>query len=212
MRIQLNEIPLGSILHFLGWRGTPLNAEYTDEIRMLSEQAKANLQPQVILRRFSIERDGSLGGTIFQPRGNDITSLLSGCREAALLAATLGADSERMLLRAETPQKALLLDAVLSAAIEAVCDQVENDFHTEMKSLYITDRFSPGYGDMPLEQSREICQVLSADRTIGLSVTASGIMIPRKSVTAIMGISDQPVFRRVKRCHNCRMNCPMREE
>lgn len=212
MNIQLNEIPLRSILHFLGWRGTSLDAEWTDTIQELSEQVKKELHPQAILRRFSIERDGSLGGTIFQPRGKDITSLLSGCKEAALLAATLGADSERLLLRAETPQKALLLDAMFSAAIEAVCDQVENDFRAKMKNLYVTDRFSPGYGDMPLEQSREICEVLSANRTIGLSVTASGIMIPRKSVTAIMGISDKPVFCRTKRCQNCRMNCPMREE
>ena len=212
MQIQIAEIPIRNVLHFLGWHGTPLNTKWLDEIQKLTEDVKDKLRPQAIIHPFFLEADGRLSGTIFSPKGKDVQKLLTGCKEVLLLAATLGTDSERMLLQARTPQQELLLDAVLSAAIEAVCDQLENEFRTRMNGLYVTDRFSPGYGDMPMEQSREICAVLAADRTIGLSITANGIMIPRKSVTAILGISNTPVIRRPNGCPNCRADCPIREK
>ena len=135
-----------------------------------------------------------------------------------LLAATLGAGSERMLLKAQAKSgaEAVLLDAVLSAAIEAVCDAQEAALRDSLAAhgLYLTDRFSPGYGDMPLAQTREICAVLAADKTIGLTVSQSGIMIPRKSVTAIMGVSRAPVSRRPSGCAACSMRgrCALSKE
>ena len=68
------------------------------------------------------------------------------------------------------------------------------------QALYLTDRFSPGYGDMPLAQSGQICEVLNAGRSIGLTVSQSGILMPRKSVTAVLGISRTQVLRRPKGC------------
>ena len=64
----------------------------------------------------------------------------------------------------------------------------------------------------PLEQTREICAVLDTGRAIGLTVSHSGIMIPRKSVTAILGISAQPVKRRPSGCEGCaaRARCALR--
>ena len=107
-----------------------------------------------------------------------------------------------------------MLDAVLSAAIEAVLDAREEALRGELavQGRYLTDRFSPGYGDMPLAQTREICEVLGAQRAIGLTVSAGGVMIPRKSVTAILGISDVPVARRPAGCEGCaaRETCALR--
>jgi cobalamin-dependent methionine synthase I len=51
-------------------------------------------------------------------------------------------------------------------------------------------RYSPGYGDLGIENNKGILDVLSAQRNIGLTITDSGIMIPRKSVVAIMGVSE----------------------
>ena len=133
--------------------------------------------------------------------------MLADCREAVLLAATLGADSERMLLREQTkdPTNALILDAVLSSAIEAVCDQLEAELRDKAvkDGLFLTDRFSPGYGDMPIAQSKAICEVLNTGRTIGLTVSQSGILMPRKSVTAVMGVSGTAVQLRKKGCEGC---------
>lgn len=216
MQAKLTSIPLREALHFLGWRGTPVEPELIAEIKAFSDQAIVTLRPCVVLQRFDIDNQFVLTGSRFAPQGSDIRKMLAPCRQAVLLAATLGAESERMLLRqqARSSESALLLDAVLSAAIEAVCDEQENALREALRrdGLYLSDRFSPGYGDMPIGQTGEICAVLDTGRSIGLTVSSSGIMMPRKSVTAIMGISDQPVKRRVSACDTCsaRERCNMR--
>ena len=208
--------PLREVRHVLGWRGTPVDAPLLAQIRDLCDLAVREVRPRMAERRFPLAPDGSLAGTSMTPKGNDVRAILAPCREAVLLAATLGAESERLLLRmqAKDAAQALLLDAVLSAAIEAVLDAREEALRGELaaQGRYLTDRFSPGYGDMPLAQTREICEVLGAQRAIGLTVSAGGVMIPRKSVTAILGISDVPVARRPAGCEGCaaRETCALR--
>jgi len=216
MDAELLQVPLREVLHFLGWRGTPVDAPLLAQIRDLCDLAVREVRPRKAERRFPLAPDGSLAGTSMTPKGNDVRAMLAPCREAVLLAATLGAESERLLLRmqAKDAAQALLLDAVLSAAIEAVLDAREEAMRGELaaQGRYLTDRFSPGYGDMPLAQTREICEVLGAQRAIGLTVSAGGVMIPRKSVTAILGISDVPVARRPAGCEGCaaRETCALR--
>ena len=216
MDAELLQIPLREVLHFLGWRGTPVDAPLLAQIRDLCDLAVREVRPRKAERRFPLAPDGSLAGTSMTPKGNDVRAMLAPCREAVLLAATLGAESEQLLLRmqAKDAAQALLLDAVLSAAIEAVLDAREEALRGELaaQGRYLTDRFSPGYGDMPLAQTREICEVLGAQRAIGLTVSAGGVMIPRKSVTAILGISDVPVARRPAGCEGCaaRETCALR--
>ena len=216
MDAELLQIPLREVLHFLGWRGTPVDAPLLAQIRDLCDLAVREVRPRMAERRFPLAPDGSLAGTSMTPKGNDVRAILAPCREAVLLASTLGAESERLLLRmqAKDAAQALLLDAVLSAAIEAVLDAREEALRGELaaQGRYLTDRFSPGYGDMPLAQTREICEVLGAQRAIGLTVSAGGVMIPRKSVTAILGISDVPVARRPAGCEGCaaRETCALR--
>ena len=209
MQVKLPPIPMRDALHFMGWRGTTVESSLLEQIQELINQAQQELRPYAVLQRFDINKEGALEGTTLTPQGMDVRRMLSGCQKAVLLAATLGAASERMLLKAQARSgaQAVLLDAVLSAAIEAVCDAQENTLRAQLapQGLYLTDRFSPGYGDMPITQTRDICAVLAADKRMGLTVSASGIMIPRKSVTAIMGISQSPVSRRPSGCAVCSM-------
>ena len=218
MVVELRDIPLREVLHYLGWRGTPVDDALLGQIKDTVVLALKNVQPLFTLRRFAILPDGTLEGTTFAPAGDSIGKMLGSCHEAVLLAATLGAQTERLLLRtqAQDAGKALLLDAALSAGIEEVLDRQEAQLRRQLllQGLYLTDRFSPGYGDMPVTQTREICEVLQAQRQIGLTVSKSGVMIPRKSVTAIMGISKTPVARRPRGCAGCeaRANCAFRRE
>lgn len=218
MRVNLKEIPLREALHYLGWKGTPLDRQVLCQIEETIDLAKAQLQPAITLRSFAIEENGAFAGTSFVPQGEDVRRMLAPCGEAVLMAATLGAQSERLLLRAQVQDsvRALLLDAVLSAAIEAVLDEQEAILRkeTDRRGLYLTDRFSPGYGDMPLLQTKEICEALDAQRKIGLTVASSGIMIPRKSVTAVMGVSRTPVRLRPRGCAGCEAGerCALRKD
>lgn len=209
MQTEHVRIPIREALHYMGWRGTPIEPQMLAQIQSLIDRAEEALAPRTVMRRFVLEEDRTLRGTAMLPAGRDVARMLEGCHEAVLLAATLGVQSERMLLKmqAKSSVEAVLLDAVLSAAIEAVCDAQESALRNRLaaEGLYLTDRFSPGYGDMPMEQTRSICAVLEADKRIGLTVSDRGIMIPRKSVTAIMGISRMPVSRRASGCAMCSM-------
>ena len=167
MEFPICVIPSREVLHFLGWRGGPVEDTLLSQIEEMTSLALEQIEPRVEMRRFALDEDKSLLETSFFPQGKDIRALLAPCHEAVLLAATLGAQSERLLLRmqARDGALALIMDAVLSAAIEEVCDQAEHVLRRDLQAegLYLTDRFSPGYGDMPLAQSKEILGVLRSD-------------------------------------------------
>jgi cobalamin-dependent methionine synthase I len=106
------------------------------------------------------------------------------------MAATLGSEAESLLRRAQSRSMgdALILDALGSAAIEAVCDQLCAEIAQELSPRRLTARFSPGYGDLPLDQQRELFAVLDVTRRIGVSLSESALMLPQKSVTALIGV------------------------
>lgn len=80
--------------------------------------------------------------------------------------------------------------------------------------MYMTSRFSPGYGDYPLTEQSRIVGYLDAQRQIGLHVTADSLMIPGKSITALIGIADHPVTGRLATCNECvlKEKCTLRKE
>lgn len=68
-------------------------------------------------------------------------------------------------------------------------------------------RFSPGYGDCPLSAQRSIVDALNATRLIGLTVTPTSLLMPTKSVTAVIGLFGGEVHDAQSRptCNICRM-------
>ena len=151
-------------------------------------------------------------------QGMDISAHLKDCFGAALLCATLGEGVDRLLrtVQAEDMAKALTLDALASAAVEQVCDAAENEIRDRFPGKYTTWRFSPGYGDFPLECQGDFLAAVNAMRTVGVCVNSGGLLTPTKSVTAVVGISDHPKdgFTPAKRrgCGSCtiRENCKFR--
>ncbi|MDO5548587.1 MAG: vitamin B12 dependent-methionine synthase activation domain-containing protein [Eubacteriales bacterium] len=149
--------------------------------------------------------------------GEDICRHLAGCDSMYLLCATLGAavDREIRFVERTSMLNALALDAAAGDGIEKVCDHAQEEIRTlEANSgRFITGRFSPGYGDLPMTVQPELIRLCDAPRRIGLSLTQSGILIPRKSVTAILGASSVPVEGRRRGCGTCRMtaSCPFRK-
>lgn len=212
MPSQFNE---REILRYLGCTGEPPE-ELLRLVREGIAQIAETARPRQVWRLQDLEGTHPVGTSVtFQ--GEDIRRHLQGCDQVVLMAVTLGPDVETLLLRKEVQDKAqaLVLDCCASAGVEAVCDQLESRLRAEWRERgkYLTDRFSPGYGDFPIGQQPELCRLLDTQRRIGLSLTASGIMVPRKSVTAVLGIADTPRHRRSQGCAGCSMyeNCAMRK-
>ena len=214
-RVETAKAPMREILHFLGWRGSAVEEKLAEEIREAAQEMEAQCEPRLIFRRLPLS-EGKAQNAEFVPLGKDIEELLSDCPEMILMAATLGSACDRFLQRwqVKDPAHALLLDAAASATIEAILDREEAELRKKARAegLFLTDRFSPGYGDMPLSQGRKICEVLETGKRIGLAVSMSGIMIPQKSVTAVMGLCTHPKPRRPGPCTTCnaRGHCQLR--
>lgn len=141
---------------------------------------------------------------------------LKGCHEVYAFAATTGIGAERLLNKYNhiSPGRAFILDAIGSAAIEAFCDYLNTHLRekTEESGHFLRPRFSPGYGDFPIDHQPDLLRVLDTNRKLNLTLTDSFLMVPTKSVTAIIGIADTPNGCRTRTCEICNQtNCLYRK-
>ena len=120
----------------------------------------------------------------------DSRALFEVCRESdecILVVATLGVGVDRLIIRTSSisPYDSFVADAVADALIEALCDHAEEKL---VAGLVTRGRFSPGYADLELSLGKEIIRLTDAERLLGIKQSDSGLMIPKKSVNAIIAI------------------------
>lgn len=214
---RLTDLNENEILKYLGYRGQEIDDALQSQIRKCIAEVTRESMPRIVWKRLPVEGSGGRrhveGLTL---AGNDMAYLLDNCQEAVLLGATIGAMVERLLMRYEVKSMsdALIMDACASTAIENVCNNFEQDLRTkvEEQGFFLSDRYSPGYGDLPFSENPDFCSILNVENRIGVTQSPTHLMIPRKSVMAIMGISDHPLKLRGKGCENCPMfrNCRFR--
>lgn len=125
----------------------------------------------------------------------DLAKTLTGCDRILVFAATVGLGIDRLIARYNrlSPVRALCMQAIGSERVEALCDAFCQDVtaRTQEKGDRVGKRFSPGYGDLPLTLQREIFDALGCTKRLGITLQDSLLMIPTKSVTAIMGIGKE---------------------
>lgn len=115
---------------------------------------------------------------------------LGECEKIILFCATTGIEIDRAIKKYSeiSPSKSLVFQAIGAQQVESLCDK----FCEEMKKAFvITPRFSPGYGDLPIEIQQNIFSVLDCPKSIGVTLNNSMLMTPSKSVTAIIGIKKE---------------------
>lgn len=204
----------GEALRYLG------AANPSEELRRQAEEIAGGIRerPRYTYRVFALTRTPEgivLDGSGVVLAGRMAETMLSECGQAALLACTLGAEFDRRLrgMQVRDMASAVILDACGSALVEEGCDAAETELAGRFPERFLTDRFSPGYGDLPLDVQPEICAALDTPRRLGLYVTGSLLMNPMKSVTAIIGLSDRPQAARIRGCGYCRLreDCPYRK-
>ena len=136
---------------------------------------------------------------------------LKGCDTVLLMGATLGSRVDAAIRRLAliSVAEGAAAQAVAAALIESYCDEVQAQAETD--GLLQRPRFSPGYGDWPLEEQRQLFAVLNCAKRIGLTLTDGLMMAPSKSVTAIIGLSEDAgcVQNKCMTCSN--INCPYRD-
>ena len=121
----------------------------------------------------------------------DLSTNLTGCSQVALLAATIGPQVDALIRRHSTvnPVYASILQATGAMFIEEVVDLVNDEIKkiAASQGLKTKPRYSPGFGDVPLEVQKDFFRLLPCTR-IGLTLMDTLIMAPEKSVTAFVGL------------------------
>jgi hypothetical protein len=123
--------------------------------------------------------------------GAHMLKLLTGCDRATLLACTIGPNLEaevERLQKAGELTDAFALEMTGGWMADYMADRVDERVEHEIKreGYGRTMRFSPGYGDWTLDNQPQVLRLAEAER-IGITLTESNIMIPRKSVSAVIG-------------------------
>ena len=206
MPITLNQLNIDEVLRYMGCppdRADPATRALAEDC---AAQVLQTVTPRWTYRVFDLdfEEGGVRMGGLLLP-GEDLRTHLKGCERAALFCATLGAGADALIRRAESGDmaRALALDCAAAAAVEEVCDQIELELQALFPGCSFPFRFSPGYGDLPLTLQGDLLALLDAPRRVGLTASASNILLPRKSVTAILGVAQSPIERKSRSCLGC---------
>lgn len=208
--IKLDPIDIREAARYMGVRGEP-DSNTLALIEKCEEEVRRRVRPNYVYRESEIDTSGEdvfLKDAGLHLKGEDIRRHLSGCRKAVIFAATLSSEADKLIRQTAVTDvaAALAVDCLCSAAIEQVCDKAEEEIFSEVAAEYRTWRFSPGYGDLPIEVQGDFLRSLNAQRRIGLTVTDSCLLLPTKSVTAIIGVSDVPMHKTTDSgCDSCGM-------
>lgn len=196
-------------LRYAGCDEPSLEGEVRARFDTLSQICEQTLSPSCVYSFFIVDKDKTksltdkgcpgvaLVGTSLVLVGQDIAAHLAGAEEVALMACTLGPSSEREMRKytALSQLDALLYGASASALIEAAADATEEAIvlQASARSLYSNMRYSPGYGDFPLSIQPAFLEALDATKRIGLVATDKYLLVPAKSVTAVIGLFSESV-------------------
>ena len=203
---------------YMGGVGKP-EKELEEELKKAAELVEKAATARVVEKICVIDRQDTLKlrEVGLKLEGKAIAALLHDSDSCVLFCATIGNDIEALIRKWQLRNLAFtsMLDACASSAVENLCDGFQarlKQFYAQ-RELFLTDRFSPGYGDLPIKIQPALCSALDTSRKIGVSISQSGIMIPRKSVTAIMGISKNPQKHFEAGCGDCALSdtCKFRE-
>ena len=196
------------ILRYLRIRGG--DAALRGRVERAADELAESLTPRWVWRAFPLRHTDAgeaLDGCEVLLTGALAARMLRSCDTAVLLCCTLGLAFERRLRALERRDmgEAVILDACGSAWVESGCDMAERELAERFAPRHLTDRFSPGYGDLPLSLQPSVLAALDAERRLGIHLSESFLMTPSKSVTAVLGVSDEPQPARVRGCGYCAM-------
>lgn len=205
----LTNVDKNEVLRYLGCTGNETDGVTEKRIGEMASLVKMTAEPKACHSVFKIRSHEPLlfFKTEAQFLGKDIMRHLADCSEAVFMAATLGRGVDMCLKRLEVTDmaSAVVFDACASAAIENVCDNYSALLAESYlrQNLYLTARFSPGYGDLPLKSQRSMIDILQTEKRIGLFLNRSMMMEPVKSVTALIGVSENVQIKNSADCREC---------
>ena len=197
------------LLRYLGCKnGTAPDQNTAELIQQCKQELEKAASPRVTWREYPLSvQDHVIDMGCLQTKSKSLERNLRDCERVLLFAATLGSQVDVLLHRYNMIQmsKAVVMQAASVAMLETFCDEQNQKLkeNYEAQGWYLRPRFSPGYGDFPLECQRQIAPALELGKRIGVTLTDSLLMAPSKSITAVIGVSRLPRNCTVQGCEVC---------
>ena len=149
--------------------------------------------------------------------GSPLSSVLSAARELAAVVCTIGPKLEKKVtshFNNNEPLRGLLLDGIGSAAVDSLTQEVCKFMTHEASSrgYQASSPLSPGMPGLDISEQRQLFQLVSAEE-IGVRLTESAMLVPRKSVSMVMGMGPEiPTWTEAEVCARCSLGktCPYR--
>ena len=193
--VELGEIPFDE-KEILRYAMMPSTATAPEELPLgkCLAAARSAVRCRAVWQRYPLgwhEKELDLG--FAKTASQNLRKHLEGCTEILLFACTAGGEIDRRINREKvlSPVRGLLMSAIGSQQVEGACDRLCEELEKEYPERQLISRYSPGYGDLPLELQRDIIRALDCGRTIGITLTDSLLMQPSKSVTAVIGMKER---------------------
>ena len=218
---MIEKLNRAEILRYLGYKDSGVTEPIERLLDRCEKETLEVIQPKYIYRRYGLEPvpEGlQISRTSLILTGEDIREHLKNCTEVFLMGVTAGIELDKRIRRymVTEPDVGVVMDSCGIQAVEEIAHLAEKELEQIVvkEGYHLTWRFSPGYGDLPLETQKTLIQVLDTHRKIGVSLTESCLMMPSKSVTAILGISDTKRDIRENKCDFCnnRERCTFRKK
>lgn len=216
VRIELSEV-----LRYLGYRAqkSPPTPEAMAVCRQMCEFAFELVRPAGIGLDYPAvisEQEIRIGDSL-QISGARTIRRLGRISWAYLFAVTIGSkleDEVNSLFERGEYTKSAVLDAAGSVAVESLAERVNQTVRQRAGQIGLIagDRISPGYNDWLLEAQHSLFPLTQGDR-VGISLNKSGLLVPRKSITALIGIGTNDLKQQGKsECSRCSLeDCQFRD-
>ena len=189
------------ILRYAGCKDS--DEEFLQFLRACVEEVRGKLSYKVCFQELPVNiAENTCDFGCMKVQSHNLAQNLKGTQSVILFAATIGVEIDRLITKygKVSPSKALMFQAIGAERIEALCDAFCEDIKSE-KQMATRPRFSPGYGDVPLETQKDMFRILECSKKIGLSLNDSLLMSPSKSVTAFVGLAE--TTEKTNKCAAC---------
>ena len=205
------------VIRYLGYGNHAVEAQTLEMIESSLLELEEKTSAKSFYRIFEIEREADEKVTIgiMHIESRNLSKNLKGCEKAVLFGATLGAGADRLMQYYSLTDmgKTVILQACAAAMLEEYCDECQDAIAdaAARDGYFIRPRFSPGYGDFDIRHQKALINMLELPKRIGLTLTDACMMVPTKSVTAVIGLSKEETPCHRHGCEVCtKIDCQYR--
>jgi len=138
--------------------------------------------------QISLEGDKAIHGPL-------IPAIFPEAKELAVLLCTIGPRLEKQVTdysKSDEAMRGMILDGIGSTAVDMMTLEVLRHIASEVSSrgYEISSPVNPGMPGFPLTEQWNLLGLVKADE-IGVRLTASGVLVPRKSASMVIGIGPK---------------------